>query len=76
MSLATASPLSKIDRRTMKTGIISQHYRVVPGFPHIWVAHCKICKTSTHKAMTQKAAERPMIQHLKDKHDITVEVTE
>jgi hypothetical protein len=74
MSLATALPLTKTDRRTMNTGIIAQHYRVVPGFPRVWSAHCKICKTHTHKAMSPEAAERPMIQHLKDKHDVTVEV--
>ena len=58
----------------MNTGIIHQHYRVIPGFPRIWLGQCKVCGTTTTKAMTPTAAEKPMLQHLQDKHDITVEV--
>lgn len=74
MSSLTTEPLTRLDRRTMNTGIIHQHYRVIPGFPRIWSAQCKVCGDVTTKAMSANAAERPMIQHLKDKHDITVEV--
>lgn len=72
MSSLTTEP--RLNKRTMNSGIIHQHYRIIPGFPRIWLAQCKLCGETTHKAMTQAAAEKPMIQHLKDEHDITVEV--
>lgn len=69
-TLTVPEPLAKPKRRA--SGIIHQHYRIVPGFAHTWVGRCKTCETTT-KAMTPAAAERPMIQHLEAEHGIVLE---